>query len=81
MRLLPGLRLVGSLELPADARVRASCCCCRWCGLYSKGLQSLTFLAALAHFLLYSTLISLAEVAEMLGVRPVCSSSRPLGEG
>lgn len=42
----------------------------RWQGLYTKGLQNMTFLAALAHFLLYSSLISLSEVTELLGVRP-----------
>lgn len=45
----------------------------RWVGQYNKGLQDLTFLAALAHFLLYSSLISLTEVSDMLAVRGIVS--------
>lgn len=51
----------------------------RWQGLYTKGLQNLTFLAGLAHFLLYSSLISLSEVTELLGVRPSVAFCRTLG--
>jgi hypothetical protein len=47
----------------------------RWSGLYNKSLQDLTFLAALAHFLLYSSLISLAEVSEMLAVRHLTTAA------